>query len=152
MILKGWILFDLMTQRYVHMIDLTFYIPCYRWNIVRGDSVKVIQGPQAGQQGKVLQVLRKKERVLIDGVNMRRRIIKPTPDGTPGRFVVRPCTVHYSNVMLMDPTLNEPTKISYKFLEDGTKVRVSKKSGAIIPKPDLSSDRIPRPLSKCEPC
>jgi len=117
-----------------------------RWNIVTGDNVQVVQGPQAGQKGKVLQVLRSANRILIDGVNMRRRSVKPLNDGTPGKMIVKPCTVHYSNVMLLDPSTNEPTKISRRFLEDGTKVRVSKKTGVIIPKPDALANRKPRSL------
>jgi len=115
-----------------------------RWNIVTGDLVKVVQGPQVGQQGKVLQVLRKANRILIENVNVRKRAIKPKMDGTPGKMVSRPCTVHYSNVMLVDPTTGEPTKISRRYLEDGTQVRISKKSGHIIPKPDPLVERKPR--------
>ena len=115
-----------------------------RWNIVTGDVVQVIQGPQTGQKGKVMAVLREKNRILIDNVNMRMRNIKPLMDGTPGRKVLKACTVHYSNVMLIDPSIDEPTKVSRKFLEDGTKVRVSKKTGQIIPKPDPLLDRAPR--------
>eukprot|EP01036_Dinobryon_divergens_P051742 gene51742-69248_t len=76
-----------------------------RWNIVRGDQVQVIQGPQVGQKGKVIHVLRTDNRVIIEGVNMRRRIVKPGLDGsTPGKIILKPCSVHYSNVMLLDPT------------------------------------------------
>lgn len=117
---------------------------CSRWNIVTGDVVRVVQGPQEGQQGKVLQVLRKQNRVLVDGVNVRKRAIKPGIDGTPGRMITRPCTVHYSNVMLVDPSTGEPTKVSRRFLEDGTKVRVSKKTGHVIENPDPLGDRQPR--------
>ena len=118
--------------------------PSARWNIVSGDKVQVIQGPQTGQQGTVLEVLRKANRIVIDGVNMRRRVVKPRSDGTPGKIVVKPCTVHYSNVMLVDPTTGLPTKISRRFLEDGTKVRVSKKSGQVIPKPNPLANKKPR--------
>jgi large subunit ribosomal protein L24 len=117
-----------------------------RWNIVKGDLVQVIQGPQTGQKGKVSVVIREKNRVIIDDVNMRMRNVKPLMDGTPGSKVLRACSVHYSNVMLIDPTIGEPTKISRKFLEDGTKVRVSKKTGHIIPKPDPLLNRTPRSL------
>eukprot|EP01036_Dinobryon_divergens_P036123 gene36123-46964_t len=117
-----------------------------RWNIVRGDLVQVIQGPQTGQKGKVLAVIREKNRVIIENVNMRNRYVKPTMDGMPGRKVVKPCSLHYSNIMLVDPTTGEPTKISRKYLEDGTKVRVSKKTGTIIPKPDPLADRKPRSI------
>ena len=115
-----------------------------RWNIVTGDLVQVVQGPQVGQQGKVLQVLRKANRVLIENVNVRKRAVKPRMDGTPGKMISKPCTVHYSNVMLLDPTTGEPTKISRRFLEDGTKVRISKKTGHVIPKPDPLVGRKPR--------
>ena len=117
---------------------------CSRWNIVTGDIVRVVQGPQEGQQGKVLQVLRKQNRVLVDGVNVRKRAVKPGIDGTPGRMITRPCTVHYSNVMLVDPSTGEPTKVSRRFLEDGTKVRVSKKTGHVIERPDPLENRRPR--------
>lgn len=75
-----------------------------RWNIVRGDKVQVIDGPQAGQSGVVLAVLRDKYRAIIDGVNLRRRIVRRRLDGTPGKIVTRPCSIHYSNIMLLDPT------------------------------------------------
>jgi large subunit ribosomal protein L24 len=117
-----------------------------RWNIVKGDVVQVIQGPQTGQQGKVLQILRPKNRVLIENVNMRRRIIKPKADGSPGKIITRPCTVHYSNVQLVDPTTGKPTKISRRFLADGSKVRVSKASGHVIPKPTPLDTRRPRSI------
>ncbi|CAM9500327.1 unnamed protein product, partial [Ectocarpus fasciculatus] len=107
-----------------------------RWNIVRGDLVQVTQGPQTGQQGKVLAVLREKNRLLIEGVNMRRRIVRSQADGAPSKIQVKPCTVHYSNAALIDPSDGQPTKIARRFLEDGTKVRVSKRTGHIIPKPE----------------
>ena len=113
----------------------------HRWKIVTGDLVRVVQGPQAGQEGKVLQILRKANRVLVENVNIRKRSVKPKMDGTPGKMVSKPCTVHYSNVMLIDPTTGEPTKVARRFLEDGTKVRISKKTGHIIPKPDPLANR-----------
>mmetsp|Transcript_2576 Transcript_2576/g.2549 ORF Transcript_2576/g.2549 Transcript_2576/m.2549 type:complete len:183 (-) Transcript_2576:137-685(-) len=108
-----------------------------KWNIVKGDMVKVIQGPLEGQEGKVLAVIRKKNRVIIEDVNMRRRIVKKDPQ-TPGKIVLKPCSIHYSNVMLVDPKTGQPTKVYYRYLEDGTKVRMSKVSGHIIPKPDIT--------------
>jgi large subunit ribosomal protein L24 len=117
-----------------------------RWNIVSGDVVQVIQGPQTGQKGKVIKILREKNRVIIENVNMRRRVVKAKADGTPGRLITRACAVHYSNVMLLDPTTGKPTKISRRFLEDGTKVRVSKASGHVIVKPNPLQNRKPRSL------
>ena len=121
-------------------------VEAVKWNIVKGDNVQVVQGPQVGQRGKVISVHRQKNRVLIDGVNLRRRIVKPTMDGQPGKIITKPCTIHYSNVMLIDPTTNVPTRVGSRYLEDGTKVRVSKKSGEIIAKPNPLSDRMPRSL------
>lgn len=117
-----------------------------RWKIVTGDMVQITQGPQAGQQGKVLEVLRKANRIKIEGCNMRRRIVKAKMDGTPGKIVVQPCTVHYSNVALLDPTTGQPTKVSRRYLEDGSKVRVSKASGQVIPIPPSAAlaERKPR--------
>ena len=115
-----------------------------RWNIVTGDVVRVTQGPQQGQQGKVLDVLRLKNRIIVEGCNMRKRSQKPGMDGTPGKMTVRPCSLPYSNVALIDPTTGEPTKVARRFLEDGTKVRVSKKTGHVIPKPDPLINRPPR--------
>eukprot|EP01031_Cornospumella_fuschlensis_P032458 gene32458-39246_t len=115
--------------------------PIKKWNIVRGDLVQVIQGPQTGQQGKVLKIIRPINRLVIEGINMRTRHIKPQGPGSVGKRVVRPCAIHYSNVMLVDPTTGKPTKVSRKFLEDGSKVRVSRKSGQLLPKPDPLADR-----------
>jgi large subunit ribosomal protein L24 len=115
-----------------------------KWTIVKGDQVEVIQGPQVGQRGKVLAVLRAMNRIIIDGVNLRRRIVKPRSDGTPGRIVTRPCSIHYSNVMLIDPTSNKPTKTLRRYLEDGSKIRISKTTGTHMPKPYPLADRPPR--------
>eukprot|EP01037_Dinobryon_pediforme_P026108 gene26108-28515_t len=95
-----------------------------RWNIVRGDFVEVIQGPQQGQRGKVKAVLRDTNRIIVDGVNLRKRYIRASQPGESGRTVIMPVSVHYS------------------------KVRVSKLSGHIIPKPDFSQFRKPRSLGK----
>ena len=75
-----------------------------RWNIVRGDQVQVVNGPQTDQKGTVIKVLRDKQRLIVDGVNIRRRIVKPKSDGSPGKIISMPCSIHYSNVMLIDPT------------------------------------------------
>ena len=115
-----------------------------RWNIVTGDIVRVTQGPQQGQQGKVMDVLRQSNRIIVEGCNMRKRSQKPGMDGTPGKMMIRPCSLPYSNVALIDPTTGEPTKVARRFLEDGTKVRVSKKTGHVIPKPDPLLNRPPR--------
>ena len=114
-----------------------------RWDIVRGDKVQVIGNhPERGKQGIVLEVLRKKDRVIVEGVNMGVKQIKGDKDrGIPGRTIQKERTIHYSKVNLVDPMLGQPTRIYKKFLDDGTKVRVSKKSGAIIPRPEILTFR-----------
>jgi len=79
--------------------------PQKKWNIVRGDMVQVMEGPHVGQRGRITAVLRSNCRVVVDGVNIRNRNVKPKGDGAPGRKVARPCSIHYSNVMLIDPTI-----------------------------------------------
>lgn len=109
-----------------------------RWNIVFGDRVQVVGlHPDKGKQGKVLKVLRKTDRIVVEGINVTNSNVKGNSDrGIPGRVVKREASIPYSAVNLVDPVTNGPTRISYSFLEDGTKVRVAKKSGAVIPKPD----------------
>ena len=119
-----------------------------RWNVVRGDRVQVIgQHAERGKQGKVLQVIRKLDRVIVEGINVGTSCVKGNPDrGIPGRTVSRERSIPYCNVNLVDPVSNLPTRISYSYLEDGTKVRVAKKSGAVIPRPDIGRLR-KRPIS-----
>lgn len=118
--------------------------PPRRWNIVRGDTVQVIDRnhPEYGKQGVVSAVIREKMRVVIENVNLGPRRIKPDKErGVKGETIMTERSLHYSNVNLVDPVTGFPTKVTYSYLEDGTKVRVSKRSGAIIPKPDVWKDK-----------
>mmetsp|Transcript_28128 Transcript_28128/g.66054 ORF Transcript_28128/g.66054 Transcript_28128/m.66054 type:complete len:178 (-) Transcript_28128:1227-1760(-) len=120
-----------------------------QWNIVRGDTVQVIgrNHPERGKQGIVKKVLRDLDRVIVEGVNMGPRSIKGDKDrGIPGKVVQLERTMHYSNVQLVDPIQGVPTRIYKKILPSGEKVRISKKSGAIIPKPDVLKMR-KKPIS-----
>lgn len=111
-----------------------------RWNIVSGDTVQVIdrKHPEYGKQGMVQVVIREKMRVIVENLNLGTRQIKADPQkGIKGEIVIKERSMHYSNVNLVDPVTGFPTKVTYSYLEDGTKVRISKRSGAIIPKPDL---------------
>lgn len=114
-----------------------------KWNIVRGDKVQVIGNhPEKGKQGIVEKILRDRDRVIVQGVNLGPMRVKGNPDrGIPGRTESVPKAIHYSHVNLVDPVTNTPTRISKKILEDGSKVRVAKKSGAIIPRPDILTVR-----------
>jgi large subunit ribosomal protein L24 len=110
-----------------------------QWNIIRGDKVQVIGNhPERGKQGIIKAVLRDKDRVIVEGVNMGPRNIKGDKDrGIPGKVIMKERTIHYSNVNLVDPVLGVPTRIIKKILDTGEKVRVSKKSGTIIPRPEI---------------
>jgi len=120
-----------------------------KWHIVRGDTVQVIERkhPEFGKQGVVLKVLRQRDRVIVEGLNKGVHFVKPNPDigRTKGSMVPRERSIHYSNVNLVDPTTGLPTRITKSYLSDGTKVRIAKKSGAIIPRPEILTKRN-RPL------
>jgi large subunit ribosomal protein L24 len=114
------------------------------WNILRGDRVQVIERKhrEYGKQGIVLEVDRKRDRVTIEGVNLASYHIKGDAErGTKSKTIQKERSLHYSNVNLVDPVTGFPTRVSRTFLEDGTKVRVAKKSGAIIPRPEILSIR-----------
>jgi len=97
----------------------------------KGDNVMVITGKDKGKTGEVLSVLPAKQRVLVRGVNIVKRHTKPSQTA-PGGIVERESTVHLSNVALIDPTLNKATKIGFRIMEDGRKVRFSKSSNEIL--------------------
>lgn len=110
------------------------------WKIARGDTVVVISGDDKGKTGKVKEVLHDKNAVVVKGINLNTRIIPPTPE-RKGRLIKREAPIHVSNVTLLDPETQKPSRIRSGFLEDGTKVRVTIKSGAVIPKPDVMQRR-----------
>ena len=101
--------------------------------IKKGDQVVVISGSNKGAKGEVLKVMRAENRVLVQGVNMRTHHKKPT-QGTPGGIEKLEGPIHISNVALADPKSGKATKVGYKALKDGTKVRVAKASGETLDK------------------
>ncbi len=104
-------------------------------HVRKGDRVKVIRGNFAGKIGTVLRVLPKENRVVIDGINERKKHMRPTQENPDGGIITFNAPSHASNVMLVDPATNEPTRFRMQFDEDGTKERVGIKSGQAIPKP-----------------
>ncbi len=104
-------------------------------HVRRGDRVKVIRGNYAGLEGTVLRVLPKKNRVVVEGVNMRKHHTRPTEANPEGGIMEYEEPIHASNVMLIDPGTGEPTRYRTRVEEDGTKERISVKSGNPIPKP-----------------
>jgi large subunit ribosomal protein L24 len=102
-----------------------------KFRIKRGDRVVVLTGRDRGRQGEVLRVLRKDDRLIVQGVNMVKRHQRPTA-GHPGGILDKEAAIHISNVAHVDPTDGQPTRVGYKTLDDGRKVRFAKRSGEII--------------------
>ena len=99
--------------------------------IRKGDRVKVIAGRSKGKVGDVLRVLPRESRVVVSGVNVIKRHTKPSRT-EQGGIIEREAAIHVSNVALLDPKTDKPTKIGFKFLEDGRKVRFARGSGETI--------------------
>ena len=99
--------------------------------IRKGDRVKVIAGRSKGKIGDVLRVSATDQRVVVSGVNVIKRHTKPSRT-EQGGIIEREAAIHVSNVALLDPKTDKPTKIGFKFLEDGRKVRFARGSGETI--------------------
>jgi large subunit ribosomal protein L24 len=100
--------------------------------IRKGDTVMVISGNNKGRRGEVARVMPKAERAIVAGVNIATHHVKPTRMGEPGGIQRREAAIHISNLKLIDPKTQEPTKVSFRVLENGTKVRVARKTGEVI--------------------
>ena len=99
-----------------------------------GDKVQVIAGKDKGKQGEVLQVLRKENRVIVEGVNIVTKHIKPSQADPEGGIVTREAPIHVSNVAYYDSKAKQAVKIGYAFDEDGKKYRINKKTGKALDK------------------
>ncbi len=102
------------------------------FGIKKGDLVLVIAGKDKGKRGKVISVLPKEEKIVIEGINMVKRHTRPTPKNRQGGIVEKPAPLFKCKVMLICPRCNQPTRVKYSFLESGQKVRVCKKCNEII--------------------
>ena len=100
--------------------------------IKKGDHVVVLTGRDKGKHGEVIQVMPKDGRALVRGVNVVRRHQKQTAQ-QEGGIVSKEASIDLSNLALEDPKDGKPTRIGFKVLEDGSKVRVAKRSGEVIP-------------------
>jgi len=101
--------------------------------IKKGDTVEVVAGKDSGKKGRVLVVDRDRERLVIEGVNMIKRHTRPNPQkNVKGGIVEREASIHVSNVMVLSPDSGQRSKIGYRILDDGRKVRVAKVDGAIL--------------------
>ena len=97
----------------------------------KGDTVFVNAGNDKGKTGKVLEVLREKDRVVVEGINMVSKHTKPNAQHPQGGIIKQEAAIHISNVQLLDPKTSAPTRVAMKVV-DGKKVRVAKKSGEEI--------------------
>ena len=104
-------------------------------SIRKNDQVIVRTGKDRGKKGRVLMVLAAKNRVVVEGVNVIKRHTRPNPQkNIKGGIVEREAPIHASNVMLLDPDTNEPTRVGTKVLGDGRRVRIARKSGTTVDK------------------
>jgi large subunit ribosomal protein L24 len=102
-----------------------------KMKIKKGDEVVVLSGRDRGKKGEVLRALPKESRVVVQGVNVVKRHSRPKP-GEAGGIVEKEAALHVSNVALVDPKDGRPTRVGYKLLADGRKVRVARRSGEVI--------------------
>jgi len=103
-------------------------------HVKKNDTVKVISGKEKGKTGKVIVVLPKKERVIIEKINLVKRHTKPKGAAGQGGIIEKEGAIHISNVMVVCPKCNSAVRFGYKLLEDGNKVRVCKKCEEVIDK------------------
>ena len=104
-------------------------------SIRKNDMVAIRTGKDRGKRGRVIRVVSDKNRVIVEGVNLIKRHTRPNPQkNIKGGIVEREASIHASNVMLLDPDTNEPTRLGTKVLPDGRRVRISRKSGTVVDK------------------
>jgi large subunit ribosomal protein L24 len=101
-------------------------------HIKKGDTVYVNAGESKGQQGRVLEVIRKSERAIVEGINLVSKHTKPNAKSPQGGIIKKEASVHISNLMLIDPSSGKPTRIGRKSTGENRLVRYSKKSGEEI--------------------
>jgi large subunit ribosomal protein L24 len=101
-------------------------------HVKKGDTVIVIAGDNLGSKGRVLEIDRKTEKAIVEGVNMIKKHTKPNTKHPQGGIVEKEAPVHISNLMLVDPKTGKPTRIGRRLNADGKLVRYSKKSGEEI--------------------
>jgi large subunit ribosomal protein L24 len=98
--------------------------------IKKGDTVQIITGNDAGKTGRVIKVFLDRDRVVVEGINMVKKHARPTQDNPQGGIIEKEATIHISNVMMV--AAGKPTRLGYKTLEDGRKVKFAKKTGEVI--------------------
>jgi large subunit ribosomal protein L24 len=101
----------------------------------KNDIVAVISGKDRGKRGRVLRVIARKDLIMVEGVNLVKRHTRPDPQRSiKGGIVDREVPVHTSNVALIDPETDRPTRVGTKVMADGQRVRIARRSGAVLEK------------------
>ena len=98
--------------------------------IKKGDTVQVITGSDAGKNGRVIKTFLDKNRVVVEGINMVKKHTRPTQDNPQGGIIEKESTIHISNVMLI--LGDKPTRVGFKTLDNGKKVKFAKSTGEVI--------------------
>ena len=101
-------------------------------NFKKGDKVNVIAGKDKGKSGKILHVLKDKERVVVEGINIVKKSQKPTATNQTGGIIEKENPIHVSNIMIADSKTGKSTRIGHEINKDGKKVRISKKSNEVL--------------------
>jgi large subunit ribosomal protein L24 len=105
-----------------------------KMHVKKGDTVQIISGKDKGKVGEILRAYPQKSKVIVKGVNIKTKHVKPKQEGESGSIVTQEYPIHSSNVMLYSTKQNVASRICYTFTEDGRKVRMLKKTGEIIDK------------------
>lgn len=105
-----------------------------KMHVKKGDTVIVITGKDKGKKGRVLQAYPSESKVLVEGVNMVKKHSRPNKNNPQGGILNQEAPIHASNVMPVDPKSGNVTRIGYKVLDNGKKVRIAKKSGEALDK------------------
>ena len=100
--------------------------------IKKGDRVQILAGRDKGKRGEVLAVMPKEDRALVQGVNVVKRHQKPQGLNRQGGIVEKEAPIHLSNLALIDPRSDKPTRVGFRLLEDGKKVRIARASGEVL--------------------
>lgn len=106
----------------------------YKMHVKKGDTVQIISGKDKGKVGEILRTLPKKSQVVIKGVNIRTKHVKPQQEGESGQISTYEAPIHSSKVMLYSTKEKVASRVCYTFTEDGRKVRMLKKTGEILDK------------------
>ncbi len=107
-------------------------VPIKKWNLKKGDTVLVITGNDKGKKGKILKVLRHKNRIVVEGVSIRKKHYRARKQGEQSGIIEIEAPIHISNVMLVCPKCGSATRVGRTITPEGTHVRVCKKCGEMI--------------------